>query len=277
MAGHVRASSFTVGTGMSTTLSDPQTHGPPPLFTPAAATISASQTDGVHPILARTRPARPIADSDALYRFSIEDVELFWQTFLRFSKLVWEGDASPVCTSERVETARFFPRIRLSYPENLLACNSPEDLQRAAVTARDANGVTERLTRGRTSPAGPSTSRRALRALGVSAEDRVVSVLRNDAGSGRRRTWLRHGGSDILERGARNGRTQLCSADSANSIPAVLIVSSIDGPGFETSQLRELALGLPTLRSIVVLDAGPAPDGFSGSGGSFFGPGARAQ
>ena len=244
---------------MATTLTDPQTRALHPLFTPAAGTTSASQLTA---FIRFTEKAvgRRIADSDELYRFSIEEVELFWQTFLRFSSIVWEGDAVPGYTNERVETARFFPNIRLSYPENLLVCSSPEELQRRAITARDANGVTETLTRGQLRRHVLDFAA-ALRALDVSTEDRVVSVLRNDAAAVVAALGSATVGAAFSSAAPGMGVPSLLSRFGQLD-PAVLILSSIGGPGFETSQLRELALGLPTLRSIVVLDAGPLPADF---------------
>jgi acetoacetyl-CoA synthetase len=247
---------------MSTTVVDARSTGsgePDPFFTPTAATISASQLTAFIQFCEQ-ETGRVIADSDALYRLSVNDVQLFWHLFLRFSKLVWEGDASPVCTDDGVETARFFPGLRLSYPENLLAGDSPAAMQRPAVTARGVSGVTETLTRVELRQrvlrfAG------ALRALGVCPGDRVVSVLRNDAGSVVAALGSAAVGATFSSAAPDMGVASLLSRFGQLD-PVVLIVSSTDGPGFETQRLRELALGLPTLRSILVLDAGPIPTGF---------------
>src|SRR5439155_1083351 len=71
----------------------------------------------------------------------------FWGAFLEWSEIEYEGDPSVVCTGDDVEMARFFPDVRLSYTEALLARDAwPAD--RAAVTALDSNGEREQLTRG---------------------------------------------------------------------------------------------------------------------------------
>ena len=117
------------------------------MFTPSAEAIAASQlTAFVH--FCEAKINRPIRDSDDLYKLSIEDFRLFWQLFLAFSGLRWEGDDSPVCTSDDVETASFFPNLKLSYAENLLACETAADLQLPAVASFNRTGLTERLNRG---------------------------------------------------------------------------------------------------------------------------------
>ena len=79
-----------------------------PVFTPMAAAVSASQLTAFISFCEHST-GLAIADTHALYRLSIQDVQLFWQLFLRFSKLVWEGDALPVCTSGRVRMHGSFP------------------------------------------------------------------------------------------------------------------------------------------------------------------------
>src|SRR6476469_6370559 len=170
-------------TSMST-IANPRPTSPPapdPIFTPSAETILASRLTAFIRFCAQAT-GREIIDSEELYRLSVEDFRLFWLLFLRFSELTMDGETSPVCTSECVEAARFFPKLQLNYAENLLACNAPEDSQRPAVTTVELGGITETLTRGELRQrvfkfAG------ALRAFEVNPGDRVVSVLRNNAGS----------------------------------------------------------------------------------------------
>ena len=247
---------------MSTTLSNPRSArslGVDPVFQPTAARVSASQLTAFIRFCEH-ETGLAIANTDALYRLSIEDVQLFWQLFLRFSKLVWEGDAFPVCSGDRVEGARFFPGLRLSYPENLLACDGVDDLKLPAVTACNASGVTERLTRGQLRRRVQDFAA-TLRALGVRPEDRVVSVLRNDAGSVVAALGCAAVGATFSSAAPEMGIPTLLSRYSQLD-PVVLIVSSTEGPGFETTRLRDLALKLPTLRSIIVLDDGPVASGF---------------
>lgn len=245
------------------TLANPRSTSPlapDPIFTPSAETISASRLTAFIRFCAQAT-GREIIDSEELYRLSVEDFRLFWLLFLRFSKLTMDGDTSPVCTGESVEAARFFPKLQLNYAENLLVCNAPEDSQRPAVTAVELGGVTETLTRGELRQrvfefAG------ALRALGVRPGDRVVSVLRNDAGSVVAALGSAAVGATFSSAAPGTVVSSLVSRFGQLE-PVVLIVSSIGDPGFESERLRELARGLATLRAVVVLDDGPIPPGFS--------------
>ena len=154
---------------------------PRPIFTPSAAAVDGSQLTAFIEFCESQTDWR-IGDSDDLHGKSIEHSPRFWELFLAFSNLRWEGSTSPVCAGDDVETARFFPDVRLSYPENLLACDEPEDLLRPAVTVRGIDGVVERLNRGELRRRTIELTQ-AVRGLGVESGDRVVGVLRNDAGS----------------------------------------------------------------------------------------------
>ena len=142
-----------------------------------------------------------------------------------------------------------------------LRATAPEDSQRPAVTTVKLGGVTETLTRGELRQrvfefAG------ALRALEVKPGDRVVSVLRNDAGSVVAALGSAAVGATFSSAASGMGVSSLVSR-FGQLRPVVLIVSSIDSPGFESERLLELARGLTTLRSVVILDDCPIPPGFS--------------
>ncbi len=230
------------------------------MFTPSAEAIAASQlTAFVH--FCEAKINRPIRDSDDLYKLSIEDFRLFWQLFLAFSGLRWEGDDSPVCTSDDVETASFFPNLQLSYAENLLACETAADLQLPAVASFNRTGLTERLNRG-------ELRRRVdefaggLRTLGVNAGDRVVSVLRNDAGAVVAGLGSAKVGAIFSSASPEIGISGLVTRFGQVD-PSLLIVSSIESPGFEVDRLRALAERLPSLRAMVILQDCSIPAGFS--------------
>src|SRR4051794_26070875 len=55
-----------------------------------------------------------------LHRWTVEHFRDFWGEFLDWADLAWEGSAETVCAGDDVETARFFPEVRLNYAENLL-------------------------------------------------------------------------------------------------------------------------------------------------------------
>ena len=76
------------------------------MFTPSAEAIAASQLTAFVRFC-EAKINRPIRDSDDLYKLSIEDFRLFWQLFLAFSGLCWEGEDSPVCTSDTLRLLAF--------------------------------------------------------------------------------------------------------------------------------------------------------------------------
>ena len=111
---------------------------PTPLYVPTGETISGSRlTEFIR--FCEVRTGRGVETSDRLYEWSITDGELFWTLFLEFSGLVWEGETSPARTSGDVETAQFFPNVRLNYAENLLS-PAVADPRALAVTSRGPGG-----------------------------------------------------------------------------------------------------------------------------------------
>ncbi len=87
-----------------------------------------------------------LADHAEFHQFSVDSYRTFWQLFLEWSGLLVEGSADPVCTGDDVETARFFPGLRLSYVENLLR-EIPGAEDEAAVVAHHGGRPTVRLSR----------------------------------------------------------------------------------------------------------------------------------
>ena len=112
----------------------------------------------------------------AFHAWSVEDHRTFWRLFVEWSGLLAEGEAEPVCVGDAVETARFFPALRLSYAENLL--RPLGDDERTAVSAWTESGAVTRVSRR----ALRDRVRRlaaALEAAGVREGDRVVALARN--------------------------------------------------------------------------------------------------
>ena len=83
---------------------------------------------------------RDLSDPEALHRWSVAEYRTFWRMFLDWAELAWEGSAEIVCTSDDVETARFFPDVRLNYAENLLRPLPGVDDDAPALTSVHADG-----------------------------------------------------------------------------------------------------------------------------------------
>ncbi len=127
------------------------------------------------------RTGRVFADHTALHRFSIDEAPIFWRAFVEFAGLRWSGEAVPALSGDAVETARFFPAMRLNYAENLLyprgdAAQIGPDAE--AVTGWSEAGDVVRWTRG-VLRARVERLARGLQHLGVRPGDRICAVARN--------------------------------------------------------------------------------------------------
>ena len=121
---------------------------------------------------------RVFSSYDALHGFCSQEYRVFWEQFLGWSRLKYDGHVTPVCVGNEIESAVFFPDIRLNYAENLLAPSENDDAialiachsadRRECVTRRELREKVVRLAN-------------ALEELGLSRGDRVVALLRNDA------------------------------------------------------------------------------------------------
>lgn len=127
------------------------------------------------------RTGRAFADHAALHRFSVDDAPIFWRAFVEFAGLRWSGEAVPALSGDAVETARFFPAMRLNYAENLLyprgdAAWIGPDVE--AVTGWSESGDVVRWTRGVLRDRVERLAR-GLQDLGVQSGDRICAVARN--------------------------------------------------------------------------------------------------
>lgn len=148
------------------------------LFTPSAADVERSQLSSFLTFY-RGRTGATVADEHALHQASVADVGGFFAAFLDWSGLVVEGERAPALSGDAVETATFFPNLRLSYAENVLrpAGASPDDV---AVIALDETGAREELTRSELERRVVALAT-ALTARGVKEGERVLGLCRNTA------------------------------------------------------------------------------------------------
>ncbi|MGD0523667.1 MAG: acetoacetate--CoA ligase [Polyangiaceae bacterium] len=117
-------------------------------------------------------------DYPALHAFSTRESARFWALLLEWSGMAAEGEPEPVRVGSDVAGARFFPGLRTSWPENLLAVRGPREEQAIAIVAVDETGTRTEITRAalrrrvRAVAAG-------LQALGLREGDRVAALVRN--------------------------------------------------------------------------------------------------
>src|SRR3954471_14142462 len=189
---------------------------------------------------------RHFPDQAAFHEFSVEDQRAFWRLLLDWSRLAVDGSPEPVCTSDVCEDATFFPELRLSYVENLLA----GDPNATALIAHHANGAPERLTRGELRDRVLGTALH-LRELGLGAGDRVAAVAGNNADAIVAALACAALGATFSTAAPEMGDEAVCSRFEQLE-PKLLMLET---PG----RSERIAARLPTLESVVPLAVGTAP------------------
>ncbi|WP_428483819.1 acetoacetate--CoA ligase [Rhodopila sp.] len=225
-----------------------------PLYVPDPAAIACSALTGFSHYCEQHTALR-FPDQAALQEFSVTDYRTFWRLFLDWSRLIVEGRPDPACENEALEQARFFPNLRLSYVENLLA--QEDDAQPALTAVHDDGRPTDRLTRGDLRQAvGCATAR--LRALGVAAGDRVVAIIRNDAEAVVVALATAALGAIFACADPAMGATAILSRFRQLD-PTLLVYVAGDDPRMR-DRVAEIGRGLPTLTAAVALgDDGEHP------------------
>jgi acetoacetyl-CoA synthetase len=145
-----------------------------PLWTPSPERISrANLTRFIHEV--DERWSLHVSDYRALWEFSVERPEHFWQSMWEFGGVVAETRGDRVVDGlDRMPGARFFPDARLNFAENQLRpSGNPE-----AIVFHGEDRVRRTMTRDelRTDVARTAA---ALRACGIEAGDRVAGYLPN--------------------------------------------------------------------------------------------------
>ncbi|MBV8578361.1 MAG: AMP-binding protein, partial [Acetobacteraceae bacterium] len=227
-----------------------------PIYIPHPAVVSRSTlTDFTR--FCETATGIRFPDQTSFHRFSVTDYRAFWRLFLTWSRLTAEGDVEPVCEGDDVERGRFFPNLRLSYAENLLA-GSPDA---PALIARHGDGSREQLSRGQLRERALRLAQ-ALTQLDVRPSDRVACIARNNAEAVIAALAAAVVGAVFSSCGAEMGAFAILSR-FAPLAPVVLFANTQAEP-WDTgvplaTRVAETATGLPSLRAIVSLDDGPLP------------------
>jgi acetoacetyl-CoA synthetase len=235
------------------------------VFSPAAETVAASQLTAFERFVT-TRSGQTFVDYRAFEEWSTNEYRTFWTLFLEWSALTVEGSWEPVSTSGEVETATFFPGLRLSYAENLLSPTAPgtgSEGDRPAITACAADGVVIRLTRRELRDAVVRTAA-AFQELGLREGDRVAAVVRNTADAVVAALAAATLGATFSSAAADMGAFSTLAR--FRQLDPTLLIAHLDsprsGPAVDMAgRVAEIAAGLPTLQAIVALDTpGPVAD-----------------
>lgn len=199
----------------------------------------------------------PLPDYAALQEWALSDATAFWSTFLRWSGILTEGSATPVLHGTDVETARFFPALRLNFAENLLRPLSPDDGDWRAIAAVDETGAIVRLNR-RELRARVASAASHLHRLGLEPGDRVAAVVRNNADTAVMALACASIGVAWSAVSPDMGTDVVLSRFSQIE-PRVLVAHGawmLQGQARDlTARVAEIVAGLPTVRTVIALDA----------------------
>lgn len=201
--------------------------------------------------LAEKRNLR-FGDYEALWRWSTNDVEAFWQAVWDFFSLDSVTPHTAVLSSEEMPGAKWFAGAHVNYARYLLAPGADGDI---AIWAADETGVYAKLTRGELRGSVRKLAQR-LRAMGIQPGDRVAAYLPN-----RPEATIA-----FLATTSIGAVWSSCSPDFGTASvvdrfsqiePKLLIVTDgyiYGGKRFDrTQQAAEIAAALPTLDHIVSL------------------------
>jgi len=205
------------------------------------------------------------ADYDALWRWSVADIDGFWSSLWAFFSVMADGDLHPVRIGADMPGTRWFPGTRLNWAEHALGPQWHDD--QVAVVAASQTRPTTSMTAGELR-SEVARVRSGLAALGVGPGDRVAAYLPNIpealvgllAASSLGATWS----SCAPEFGVRSVVDRLGQIE-----PTVLL--AVDGYRYgdrmvdRSGDVDEIRRNLPSLAATVLvpyLDAGrPAPPG----------------
>ncbi|MDQ4103625.1 MAG: acetoacetate--CoA ligase [Actinomycetota bacterium] len=147
------------------------------VWQPNPDTVARSQMQSFRRWLASDRGV-VAADYEALWRWSVADLEGFWGAFAEFAGVRFRAAPQRVLTGDAMPGARWFPGATLNYAEHALAPGPGKGDDDLAVISLREDGVRHQLSFGLLRQR-VATARSALAALGVCRGDRVVALAPN--------------------------------------------------------------------------------------------------
>ncbi|WP_299616274.1 acetoacetate--CoA ligase [Pelagibius sp.] len=145
-----------------------------PLWQPSPERIAAAQLTAFIDQVNRDH-GLALSGYDALYDWSIGEIEAFWTAVWRFCGVIAGGEIAPVLVDgDKMPGAAFFPEARINYAENLLRRRDAGD----AIVFWGEDKVKRRLSHGDLYDLVSRTAQ-ALAAEGVGPGDLVAGFLPN--------------------------------------------------------------------------------------------------
>ena len=142
------------------------------MWTPSPAQVRASRLWQFEQWLLARHGVR-FDGYEALWRWSVDDLDRFWRDVWDFFDVQADGDASVVLAERRMPGARWFPHVRLSYAEHVFRRAS--DTRPALIVHREGAPVSTVSWAELARDVGAFAQ--WLRAQGVRAGDRVAAYL----------------------------------------------------------------------------------------------------
>jgi acetoacetyl-CoA synthetase len=124
-----------------------------------------------------TKIGRSFSYAD-LHRWACAEYRSFWGMFLAWCALDTAGAAEPICTSDSIAAAQFFPQLRLNYAQSLLRSLPGIPDSHPALICRNERGERSCDDRAALRSAALGVAAR-LAEIGIKPGDRVVAVARN--------------------------------------------------------------------------------------------------
>jgi acetoacetyl-CoA synthetase len=148
--------------------------GPDLLWRPSAAAVESANLTAYMDWL-RAERGVDVATYPDLWRWSVDDLEAFWNSIFDYFRVEYDGERGPALASREMPGAEWFPGVRLNWAERAFAGKTDEQV--AILHASELREL-EEITWGelRRQVAGVAGG---LRDLGVEKGDRVVAYLPN--------------------------------------------------------------------------------------------------
>jgi len=222
-----------------------------PLWTPTPKAIADSNMTKFREACA-ARWSVDLPDYDALWQWSVTEVEKFWDSFWDFAGVKAETKGSRILVDgDKMPGAKFFPDAKINFAENLLSRRDDSD----ALVFRAEDKVQRRMS-WRELYDLVSKLRQALAAQGVSQGDRVAGFVPN----------MPETIAAMLATTSLGAIWTSCSPDFGlqgvldrfgQSEPKVLFTADgyfYNGKGHESlPRVREFLTDLPSVKKVVVL------------------------